>query len=194
LAYTPDFGLTQLIRAVPVKQLIQPPVNLKNGLKLSTGVIAIGLAALGQARAAMITFDDLPDSFPGDPTPNGYGGLDWDHLYVLDGSNINTFYGISASGYANGVVSPNKIAFNYYGSMAITTSASAFNLVSGYFTAAFNNNLSLEVKGYNGTTLLYDQIYTLNPYSPINMALNMNNITEADFNSSGGYNAGLNYG
>jgi len=167
---------------------------MKPGPKLIAAVFAIGLVALFQAKADLFTFDDLPDSFPGYAIPNGYGGLDWGNFYELDGANINSFYGVSASGYANGVVSANNVAFNNFGNTAITSAATPFNLVSGYFTGAFNNNLTLSVQGYNGGSLIYSQTYTLNATSSQFITLGMNNITEVDFSSYGGYNAGLNYG
>jgi len=167
---------------------------MNKGLKFTAVVIAIGLASSTQVKANLFSFDDLPDSFPGYAIPNGYGGLDWGNFYELDGVNINSYYGISASGYANGVVSPNNVAFNYYGNTAITSSSLPFNLVSGYFTGAFNNGLTLSVQGYNGISLIYSQTYTLNATASQFITFNMNNITEVDFSSYGGYNAGLNYG
>jgi hypothetical protein len=167
---------------------------MKNALKLIAVVIVIGLAALYQAEANLFTFDDLPDSFPGYAIPNGYGGLDWGNFYELDGVNINAYYGISASGYANGVVSANNVAFNNFGNTAITSASTPFNLVSGYFTGAFNNNLTLSVQAYNGSSLIYSQTYSLNATSSQFITFGMNNITEVDFSSYGGYNAGLNYG
>jgi len=167
---------------------------MKNWLKLIAGIIAVGIVFPSRVNASLFSFDDLPDSFPGYAIPNGYGGLNWDNFYELDGANINAYYGIAASGYANGVVSPNNVAFNYYGSTAVTSSSSTFSLVSGYFTGAFNNGLTLSVQGYNGSSLIYSQSYTLNAIASQFITFNMNNITEADFSSYGGYNAGLSYG
>src|ERR1700761_3675478 len=64
----------------------------------------------GVAHGGVITFDDLPASTYGSPgngpaVPNGYQGLNWSELYVL-----NTI-GYPTSGYVNGTVSPNNIVY-----------------------------------------------------------------------------------
>jgi hypothetical protein len=166
----------------------------KISLKFVLGLAVAGLTA--STQATLITFDDLPDSPPGLQISSPYNGLYWGNFWELDGVNINAYYGIAASGYANGVVSPNNVAYNFNGNTAYISSyaSSTFTLASGYFTGAFNNNLSLEVEGWNGATLLYDQTYTLNVTGPSFISMNTNNITEATFSSFGGVNAGLNYG
>ncbi len=45
------------------------------------GVFA--LSAVG-ARATVITFDDLTDNGSGTPIADGYSGLDWSGIYVLN--------------------------------------------------------------------------------------------------------------
>jgi hypothetical protein len=166
---------------------------MKNISVIFTSIFAVaGLVA--STQATIITFDDLGDTPTGLYIPDGYSGLNWADMWELDGETINAYYGISASGYANGVVSPNNVAYNYNGYNASASSATPFNLVSGYFTGAFNNNLNLQVLGYNGATLLYNQTYIVNVTGPSYVLLNMNNITKVTFSSSGGYNAGLSYG
>ncbi len=163
-------------------------------LKLTAALIALGFMASTQLDAATIYFDDLTDSPEGLQIANGYGGLNWSGFWELDGVSINSYYGIGASGYANGVVSSANVAYNFNGGAAIISSASPFSVASGYFTGAFNNNLGLQIQGYSGVTLLYNQTYTVNATGPTFITLNMNNVTRVVFNSSGGVNAGLNFG
>ena len=73
------------------------------------GVAASRDSFAGTTETAL-TFDDLsPGSGSGSyiNIPNGYGNLQWLGFGVLNGSLITP-----ASGYNNGIVSPNNVAFN----------------------------------------------------------------------------------
>jgi len=91
-----------------------------------------------------INFDDLPGTLL--PIPNGYNNLNWSNYYYLDGVN---YYG-NPSGYQNGVVSPNNVAFNGFGDPASIwqRTADPFVVYSGYLTAAWNDNLQVDLTGY----------------------------------------------
>ena len=58
----------------------------------------------GVARATVLTFDDLPNPTPGEPSypagaiPNGYGGFNWGNFWHLSG--VSQFPG---SGYYAGL-------------------------------------------------------------------------------------------
>ena len=134
------------------------------------------------AQAQTLTFDNLPARTV---IPNGYGGLNWSNFEVIDG------IAEPSNGYHNGTISPNNVAFNSFGNPADLTSATPFTLSSGYFTAAWNNGLSLEVQGFAGASLLYDHTYILNTASPQLLSFNFIGITDAHFISSGGTNPGL---
>ena len=143
---------------------------------LTLGAAALGVTARGQST--LITFDDLNATTAGIPIYNGYGGLNWNNFYALDGVH----YG--ASGYQNGVITPNGVAYNGYGNTAEITSGSTFTLGGGYFTAAWQN-FNLEVQGYNGASLVYDQTFSLNTISPQYLVFNYANITDARFLTGG---------
>ena len=102
----------------------------------------------------LITFDDLTGTSL--PVPAGYDNLTWSNFYYLNG----VAYG-QPSGFAAGVVSTNNVAYNNGGAPAAISSSAPFTLVSAYLTAAWNDNLQVEVQGYNGATLSYDNTYTL---------------------------------
>jgi hypothetical protein len=96
----------------------------------------------------------------------------------------------TASGYQNGVLSANNVAFNGSGNPAELSSSGPFDLNSAWLTAAWNDGLQLEVQGFAGGTLLYDQTYTLNAAAPTLLAFNYLGVDEVSFSSSGGINHG----
>jgi hypothetical protein len=114
-------------------------------------VTTLGVSAFGSAYT--LTFDDLP--YPGLflPIPNGYGGLNWNdpntgqQEYYLDG----TLY--PGTGYDNGIVSPNNVAFDGFAAGATLTTVSGFlSLDSGWFTSAHFTNVD-EIDTYLGGNL-----------------------------------------
>lgn len=130
-----------------------------------------------------LTFDDLPAS-TGTPVPNQYGGVMWYNFYYLDGYH----YSGNPSGFAAGIVSPENVAYNAFGAPATISNAVPFNLNSAILTAAWNDNLQVEAKGYLHGALVYDQIYILSASSNTLINFNYRGVTEVDFISSGGTN------
>lgn len=125
-----------------------------------------------------LTFDTFGDLVT---VPNGYGGLNWNNFETIDGNEYNP------SGYGVDMVSTNNVAFNAdQSSPASITSATPFNLFSAYLAAAWNDNLQVEVKGYTGGVLVYDNIYTLSATSRTLINFNYLGVTEVDFIASGG--------
>ena len=59
-------------------------------------------------------------------------------------------------------------------------------LLSAYLTAAWNDNLRVELKGYNGARLIYDNTYTLSATAPTLITFNYVGVTSVQFISSGG--------
>ena len=123
------------------------------------GALVIALTA-GQARAELITFDDLP-SDEINPIQNGYAGLNWDNVYVLNG-NID----YPGTGYQNGIISGNNVAYNGFGNAA-AVSDNSFTLNSAYFTSAWNDDNILTVDGYLNGQLQYAVMETLNTQTPL---------------------------
>lgn len=68
----------------------------------------------------------------------------------------------------------------------MSISGGGFNLLGGTFAAGWTNGLNLNVKGYFGGNLMYDQNYTLNWSSASHIGLNMFGIDNVVFSSSGG--------
>jgi hypothetical protein len=127
-----------------------------------------------------ITFDDL--GVTNAPVPNGYAGLQWSNFYHLDSA-------ISApnpSGYIAGTISSPSIAFNQYGTAAAVTNGLPFDFLSARFTAAWDDNLRLEAKGYTSNGLAYDQAYFLSSTMPQLVQFNYVGVTNVQFITSGG--------
>lgn len=113
------------------------------------------------ARSSVLTFDDITNSTdtPGFPIPNGYGGLNWQNVNVLDGDTFSN----PGTGYTTGVVSRPYLAFDGYGGdMTITSAnASTFTLNSFYSCSVWYDNVTLEVTGSKSGIVLYTKTLSL---------------------------------
>ena len=145
-----------------------------NKIKLLCVVFLSSIAL--PAFATTIFFDDLPGS---DLIPNGYNGLEWTNFYYLDGTTIPN------SGYLPAIVSPNNVAYNGFGDPALISDGT-FDLNSGYFTAAWNDNLQLQVIGSLMGSTLYDMTFTLSATDPTLINLNYLGVDSVQFISFGG--------
>ena len=109
--------------------------------------VTLGLMASG-ANAAVINFDEF--SVFGNNTlsiPNGYAGFNWNNWGVLN----STTYAAS-SGYRVGAISQNNVSFNSGGNPAnFSSSGSSFTVNSLWFTAAWNDGLSVTFTGYDAS-------------------------------------------
>ena len=148
---------------------------------LSAAVLAASLVSPA-AQAGTLDFDSL-NHF--DPIPNGYGGLNWDNFYTLNGSNS----GIGNNGYKNGLVSPDMVAFNWNANPA-SISGSNFTLSSGYFTAAWNDGLTVDVQGYVSGVLTFDKSFVIDTSGPMLETFNWAHLSSVTFTSSGGFGTG----
>ena len=91
------------------------------------------------------------------------------------------------NGYYYGMVSAPNVAFNDWGGPAeIDSPGTNFNFLSAYLTGAWNDNLNIEVQGFNGTNLLYDQTVVASATNPTLFAFNYLDIDSLTFNSFGG--------
>jgi hypothetical protein len=159
-------------------------MSVKHILALGTAGAAIAtLSAIAPAQAITINFDDIPEN----PIANGYQGFNWDNFYAL---NAVTF-GIQPSGYRNGMVSPVNVAFNPFGSPASVSSSNPFTFNSVFLTGAWNDNLTIQVQGFLGTTEQYNQTVVASAFSPTLFTFDFTGIDKVTFTSSGGTNAGF---
>ena len=154
-------------------------------MKISMKKLAVALAVASTmvvcnaSNATTITFDDLTGNIV--PIANGYSGLNWNNMYVLNGLT----YG-GNTGYTTGVVSGSNVAFNAYAAPASISaqSGSSFDLNSGYFTSAWFNgnvitvNASLLGGGTDTTS------FVTNTSGPTLETFNWSNVTSVTFSSS----------
>jgi hypothetical protein len=96
----------------------------------------------------LITFDDLGAGTCTNPitisSGYGYSHFTWDNFYVLDGID---FCG-NPSGFEYGTVSGGSVAYNGGGKKATLSSSKPFILLSANLTAAWFDDLQVEVQGY----------------------------------------------
>jgi hypothetical protein len=168
-------------------------INQKTGspMKLFPRLAGIGILFIGTiltcGASTLLTFDELPtpEVIPGlnyTNIPNGYGGLLWNNFGVLDGAICP-----ANEGYHAGMVSSNNVAFNCYGAPAsISVAGGSFNLESAYLTLALNldTSLDIEVQGFAGATLLYDNTCTVNRSAPTLVNFNYLGVDRVTFISS----------
>lgn len=134
----------------------------------------------------MLGFDDLPGTE--NPIPNGYKGLTWsNYFWYLDGVN----YGGNPSGYQNGVVSPNNVAFNAYEEPVSMSAAAPWYVLDGYVTAAWNDNLEISIVGSLAGNPVISGDFFIGPLGPTYFyATGVVWIDTLTFTTSGGTNHG----
>jgi hypothetical protein len=149
-------------------------------------VLGLLVFSVSLARSqTVITFDDIASPPGGAFITNGYQGLIWSNFATLNAvlqTNLN-----GANGYGYGMVSPSNVAFNADGTPAeIDSPGTNFNFLSAYLTGAWNSNLNIEVQGYRGTNLIYDETVVSSATNPTLFTFNYSDIDRLDFNSYGG--------
>ena len=149
--------------------------------------------------AGVLTFDDILTDYSTSNgivhgtlavITNGYQGFNWVNFYIADGPATASKYG--TDGYYYGMVTASNVAFNRGGTPAEIDSLDAnFNFLSAYLTGAWNSNLNIQVQGFSGTNLLYDQTVVASATSPTLFTFDYMDIDRLYFNSFGGQNAGF---
>jgi hypothetical protein len=158
------------------------------------GLVTLALAAgtAGRARADIVLgFDNLTDTASGLPVPQQYGGANfsWSNFFYINSAEFNNNNG-SPSGFGFGTVSAPAVAYNFNGNAATLSSTTPFNLISGFFTGAWNDNLVLNVQASTGG---YNVTQTLSATAPTLVTFDFFGVTSVTFTSSGGtHHAGFN--
>lgn len=158
-------------------------------------ILCLHTAAAIPADAAVLTFDDvvtLPVRFGGThpiiireaPVPAGYGEFTWLNLSILNATAEPI-----PSGYANGAVSGDYIAANASFGAPAAVVGDLFNFHSAYFTAAWRNDLKIDVAGFLGETPLYTQSFFADTTGPILIEFDFLGIDSLVFAASGGVDA-----
>ncbi|MGO9246375.1 MAG: PEP-CTERM sorting domain-containing protein [Verrucomicrobiia bacterium] len=149
---------------------------------------ALTFSATSIRSQTVVTFDDLPSSLGGALIPAGYQGLSWSNFAVTDA--ILRFNNGYVDGYYYGMVSPSNVALNAGGSPAeIDSPGTNFNFLSAFLTGAWKSNLNIEVQGFSGTNLVYDETKIVSATNPTLFTFNYLDIDRLYFNSYGGEEA-----
>ncbi len=148
-------------------------------------LVAITAALAMSTHANVITFDEITDNGHGTVIPNGYAGLNWNQMWVVNVAAFPAAYNYyGPAGYPVVEQSGPNVGFNYGGRTSdITAPTGTFNLDSGYFAASYETE-AMTVKGYRGTTLVFDNTYNLSQYGSTFITFNYSDITDAQFSLS----------
>lgn len=138
-------------------------------------VLGAGLIASHGAYAETFNFESAPLELA------SYEGYRWDNFGTISHNDSSAYH---PSGYQLGATSGSRVAYNAFGDPATISSASSFNLVSGFFTAAWRTDLSLRVVGTGANS--FDQTYTLSALTPTEIVFNWTGLTSVTFSTSGG--------
>lgn len=182
--------LTPCPRSHFISRIFLPMMNTQiartsmHHLKL---VIVAGLFAFAPwARAQTITFDDLSGT-PGTSIPNGYMGLNWSNFSTINPSSDSSLHN---TGCEFGTISGPNVACSRRGYTAAITApiGTTFDVVSGYFTSAWNNTITLRIEtSLADSTVNSTDTYTLTNTSPTFLNLNLTGISRIAFATEDNY-------
>ena len=151
-------------------------------------MVLVFLAPPSFASTVTVTFDDVPGAAIGLPIPNGYRELTWYNMSIVDNSDWQP------SGYKNGIVSGNWVAYNACaGDANVSLDGNTFDFVGGYFTAAWRNGLTIDVTGYLAGEKKYFQSITVDASGPTLFVFDYLDVDLVWFSSYGGTYAGFDY-
>ncbi len=100
-----------------------------------------------------IGFEDLaPDGDFLFPIPDGYAGLHWENFGVRDPSGLSSGYDPHTG---------EAVGFNGFGEPASFSADTDFTFKSGFFSAAWSDDLSVTVNAYDDGVLVGTQTFTV---------------------------------
>ncbi len=155
-----------------------------------TVMVMMVVLGIGISQGYVLTFDDISTSDSGLIFDSyNYGGFDW-----LPPSTGWAFYYMKSSvfpdsGFANGIVSGNYVAFpSTYDPAGIggLISSDSFTFNGAYFTAAWRDGLNIQVDGYLEEEIVYTTTIVVGTTSPTWFNFNYAGIDEIRFVASGG--------
>jgi hypothetical protein len=156
-------------------------------------LIVVGLSAIAASLGhtqTTISFDDLSGTI-GTPIANGYSGLNWSHFYTINAAQTAvTDSRYATNGYAYGTISGSNVAYYSGGNTAAISSADGtpFDVVSGYFTAAWLDGLKLTVDTFlTDGSFVSTNVYTLSTTKPTLLQFGFTGIGRIAFDTGGNY-------
>jgi hypothetical protein len=149
-----------------------------NRLTKFAAVLSSVFAFASAASATVITFD-TPTSITG-------SGLLFSQANPLKCSTYFT----QDTGYCRGLASGDFTAF-FYGTTTVTKNGGGlFDFNGSYLTAAWNDNLNIDVKGYKNNVLVYTQTKVVSDDFATYFAFNYMGIDRLTMTGFGGVDAG----
>jgi len=157
-------------------------VRSERSVEVSTTPVWLATLVPGEAQGegtrpnVSIGFDDLVTTGIKE-IPSGYHGLNWANWVVTH----QKFY--DGEGYVNTTTSGEFVAYSSSGHPVSTSRERPFDFVGGYFGSAWlqAEGEILQVKGWRGETLVYDESIKLSALGPIYFAANFRGITKLEF-------------
>ncbi|MEN0038813.1 MAG: PEP-CTERM sorting domain-containing protein [Cellvibrio sp.] len=126
---------------------------------LLTLLLSLGLSSALSTQAAVITFDDLPETDIGSIS-EGYGGFNWGDSFLTNVAYAHKD-AIPGTGFETGVVSGNYAAFNFLATTSVI-SGEKFDFNGAYLTAGWNDGLNIEVTGFLDNLALFTKTVVVN--------------------------------
>ena len=148
-------------------------------------------STVSPVSATVITFDNIPlNNGTGVFLANNYQGLVWSNCAVVNGILSPNNPPPITNGFYYGVVSSSNVAvLAYNGTSEIDSPGTNVDFLSAYFTGGWNSNLNIEVRGFSGSTLLYDTTVVPSATSPTLFTFDYLNVNRLTFDASGGQSA-----
>lgn len=161
---------------------------------LAAGVVALAAAAPLQARAQLLTFDDVAIDASGyrGNLPSPYHGF----TFASEGSDLGVILSTASiiapgTGYQFGVVSPSNVFYSLFG--ARITSATPFTFDDGYFASAFRSGATVTASGWLGGVQQFSTSFTVDMTGPTFRSFGWSNIDQVRILISGGTGQGTSY-
>jgi hypothetical protein len=152
--------------------------------------VVAGATLITAPVQAQVGYDDILGTAAAAVDLGVYGGFTYTNFAAIDGCNYSNAL-VQASGYCNGVVSPNNTIRNGFGDPASITSGMSFVFGGAWFTGAWNDGLMVTITGWNGGGQLYGDTFATSAYSPTFFLANWGGIDELRFSAAGGIDQGF---
>ena len=163
-------------------------------------IIFFTLHPFSARSQTVVTFDDLQETGSGaffSYQYQGYQGLIWNNILCNNAilfTNLPVGYTYVTNGLTGnfyGMVSASNVAVlvggdNFVPNSEIDSPGTNFDFFSAYLTGQYNSNLNIQVQGFNGTNLVYDETKVVSATNATLFTFNYLNIDRLYFNSSGG--------
>jgi hypothetical protein len=157
------------------------------------------LTASSAYSQTTVTFDDLDETGSGAFFSTQYQGLTWNNILCnnailetgilarLTGTGLSNgltgdFYGMVSASNVAVMIGGNELSPN----SEIDSPGTNFDFFSAYLTGREDSNLNIEVQGFQGTNLVYDQTVVASATNATLFTFNFLNIDRLYFSSYGG--------